>query len=221
MTPAEIAPFIDHTLLKPEATEKEVVRLCEEARQFGFASVCVNSSWIPTVAAFANVRATSVVGFPLGAMDPVAKAAETARAVQLGADEIDMVLAIGWLKDRRLKDVEADIRGVVEAAAGRVVKVILETCLLTEEEKRLACRLSVSAGAAFVKTSTGFGKGGATVEDIRLMRAEVGPDLGVKASGGVRDYPTARTLIEAGATRIGASASVAIVTAAEAAGGGY
>lgn len=221
MTPSEIAPYIDHTLLKADTVESEVIQLCEEAQQYGFASVCVNSAWIPIVAAFANVRATSVVGFPLGAMDPIAKAAETARAIALGADEIDMVLAIGWLKQRRLKDVEADIRGVVEAADGRIVKVIFETCLLTDEEKRLACRLSVAGGAAFVKTSTGFSKGGATLEDIQLMRAEVGPDRGVKASGGVRDYPTAAGMIAAGANRIGASASVAIVTASEAAGTGY
>ncbi|HEY5791925.1 MAG TPA: deoxyribose-phosphate aldolase, partial [Chthoniobacterales bacterium] len=188
MTPRELAPFIDHTLLKADAVEREVIQLCEEAERYGFASVCVNGAWVPAVAAFPKVRTTSVVGFPLGAMDPAAKAAEAARAVELGADEIDMVLAIGWLKERRLKAVEADIRAVVDASGGRIVKVILETCLLTDEEKRLACQLSVSAGAAFVKTSTGFGKSGATVGDIRLMRAEAGPRLGVKASGGVRDY---------------------------------
>lgn len=216
MKPADIAPYIDHTLLKADAVESDVIQICEEAEKYGFASVCVNSAWIPLVATYSKVRATSVVGFPLGAMETAAKAWEAARAVELGADEIDMVIPIGWLKERRLVAVEEDIRQVVNAAAGRIVKVIFETCLLDDEEKRLACQLSVAAGAQFVKTSTGFSKGGATVEDIRLMRAEVGSNIGVKASGGVRDCATARAMIEAGATRIGASASVAIVTATEA-----
>lgn len=219
MTAPELAAMIDHTILKPDTGAAAVLRLCAEARAHGFASVCVNGTHTARVASAltgSGVKTCVVVGFPLGAGSAAAKAFETRDAVANGADEIDMVLNVGALKDGRSDDVRADIRAVVEAAQGRAVKVILETCLLNRDEKIAACRLSREAGAAFVKTSTGFAGGGATAEDVRLMRATVGPDLGVKASGGIRTLADAHALIAAGANRIGASASVAIMAEAAA-----
>ena len=211
-----IAGRIDHTLLRADATQPEIERICDEAVEYGFASVCVNSRWVPLVAARladAPSLTCSVVGFPLGAMSARAKAEETSIAVDEGADEIDMVIDLGALKSGELAAVYQDIRGVVVAADGRPVKVIIETCLLDDEQKAVACLLAVRAGAAYVKTSTGFSSGGATADDVRLMRAVVGDALGVKASGGVRTRSDADAMIAAGADRIGASASIAIVTA--------
>jgi deoxyribose-phosphate aldolase len=210
-----VAKLIDHTLLKPDATRADLVKLCEEARQHRFASVCINTTWVPLAVELlkgSGVMTICVVGFPLGAATSRAKAAETREAIANGAAEIDMVVNIGRLKGGEHDAVFDDIRAVVEAAAGRPVKVILETHMLTREQKIAACAISRAAGAAFVKTSTGFSGGGATVEDIRLMRQVVGPDMGVKASGGVRTAQDARDMVQAGANRIGASASVAIVT---------
>lgn len=210
-----IAPYIDHTLLKPDATPDQVRQLCEEAMRYGFATVCVNGAWIDLAARLLEgspVLPIAVVGFPLGAMTPEAKAFEAADAVRRGAREIDMVIHVGALKARDYATVHRDIAAVVEASRPWPVKVILETCLLDEEEKLLACALSKAAGAAFVKTSTGFGKGGATEADVALMRRAVGDDMGVKASGGIRTAADAMRMIRAGADRIGASASVAIVT---------
>ncbi len=212
---AAVARLIDHTLLKPTATRAQIVKVCEEARQYGFASVCVNSTWIGLAARLlegSRSMAICVVGFPLGAMSTRAKALETREAIADGAQEIDMVIDIGALKGGDHSRVYDDIRAVVVAAQGRPVKVILETAMINREEKIVGCTLSKAAGAAFVKTSTGFGGGGATVEDIVLMRAVVGPDIGVKASGGVRSVEDAHRMVEAGANRLGASASVAIVT---------
>ena len=223
-TSATLAGRIDHTLLKPDATRDAVEVLCAQAVEHGFASVCVNSRWVPLVAqqvAGSGVMTCSVVGFPLGAMSRRAKAAEAAMAVEDGADEIDMVLDIGGLRSDALAEAYADICGVVEAAAGRPVKVIIETCLLDDEQKAVACLLAARAGAAYVKTSTGFSTAGATADDIRLMRAVVGDELGVKASGGIRTRADAETMIAAGADRVGASASVAIVAGGDAAGSGY
>ncbi len=222
MDTRSLAGMIDHTLLKPEAQEAEIRTLCDEARTHGFYSVCVNPANVALSAqqlAGSEVKVCTVVGFPLGATTSAVKAFETRDAIANGAQEIDMVINVGALKDGLLDKVEADIRAVVEAAGSVPVKVILETALLTDDEKVMACRASKAAGAAFVKTSTGFSKGGATVEDIRLMRLTVGPEMGVKASGGVRDHATAIAMAEAGATRLGASASVAIVTGAEATAG--
>ncbi|MBC7385207.1 MAG: deoxyribose-phosphate aldolase [Cryobacterium sp.] len=211
----ELARFIDHTLLKAGATSLEIEKICQEALLHRFASVCVNTSQIEKVASLLSGQSTTlpiaVVGFPLGAMDSKAKAAETRRAVELGAREIDMVIAIGSLKDRDYVRVESDIREVVQAASGHPVKVILETCLLSHEEKVIACVVAKRAGAAFVKTSTGFSTGGATLNDVKLMRRVVGPSLGVKASGGIRSREDALQMIQAGATRLGASSSVSIV----------
>ena len=218
----ELVKLIDHTLLKPDATAAEIDKLCDEARQYGFCSVCVNTTWVKRCQARlkgSGVKVCTVVGFPLGAMDVLTKAFETRQAVLNGADEIDMVLNIGALKSKDLALVEEDIRGVVEAAAGRITKVILETGLLTDAEKVLACQLCKKAGASFVKTSTGFAKGSAaTAEDIALMRKTVGPDMGVKASGGVRTLADARIMIANGATRLGTSGGVAIVTGGQSAG---
>jgi deoxyribose-phosphate aldolase len=222
VTDRSIASRIDHTLLKPDATRAELVKLCEEARAHGFASVCVNTTWIPLCVELlkgSKVMAICVVGFPLGAATSGAKAAETREAVANGASEIDMVINIGLLKSGEHEAVLRDIKAVVDAAQGRPVKVILETHLLSREEKIAACALSKAAGAAFVKTSTGFSGGGATAEDIALMRAVVGPDMGVKASGGVRTAADANKMIAAGADRLGASASVAIVTGGKGTGG--
>lgn len=211
----ELARHIDHTLLKPDATRADIVRVCEEARTHRFASVCVNSTWIPLVAELlrgSDVMPICVVGFPLGATLTAAKAAEARFAVAAGAREIDMVINVGALKSGDHGLVLDDVRAVVTASQGRPVKVILETSLLTDEEKVAACALAKAGGAAFVKTSTGFGGGGATVADVALMRRVVGPELGVKASGGVRSLEDARALLGAGADRLGASASVAIVS---------
>ncbi len=219
---AGLASYIDHTLLKPTATRAEIVQVCQEARAHSFASVCVNTTWIRLVADELRgcpTKPSTVVGFPLGAMVASAKAAETRTAIADGAEEIDMVINIGHLKSGEHDRVYDDIAGVVKAAAGRPVKVILETAMLTREEKIAGCAISRAAGAAFVKTSTGFGGGGATAEDIALMRAVVGPDIGVKASGGVRTADDARRMIAAGADRLGASASVEIVTGGSGKGG--
>lgn len=211
-----IASMIDHTILKADATVEQVKKICDEAKEYKFKSVCVNSCYTKFVSdelKDSGVLVCTVVGFPLGTMDSKAKAFETARAIELGANEIDMVINVGALKDKNYNLVLKDIKEVVETAKDKaIVKVIIEACLLTEEEKIKACELSVEAGADFVKTSTGFSTGGATVEDIKLMRKVVGPQLGVKASGGVRTTEDALKFIEAGANRIGASASIAIVT---------
>ena len=213
-----IASMIDHTLLKPEATPAQVEKLCAEAAEYHFASVCVNPVYIPLAARLlkdTDVKVCCVVGFPLGAIAPEQKAAEAASCAAMGAEELDMVIHIGAAKAGDWALVQRDIEGVVKAAAGRTVKVIIETCLLTDEERVKACEAAKAAGAHFVKTSTGFSTGGATTHDIALMRKTVGPEMGVKASGGIRDYATAMAMIEAGANRIGASAGIEIVAAAE------
>lgn len=213
MNSREIAKYIDHTLLKPEASEEAVRKLCAEARDFGFASVCVNGEFTELVARElkgSDVKTCVVIGFPLGAGTSAAKAFEAADAVSRGAEEIDMVISVGRLRSGETASVREDIRAVVQAAEGALVKVIIETCLLTDEQKELACRLAEEAGAHFVKTSTGFSTGGATAEDVALMRRVVGDRLGVKASGGIRKREDAERMIAAGASRIGASASVAI-----------
>lgn len=209
-----IAKMIDHTLLKPEASADEIKQLCREAQELGTWSVCVNGCRVAqaaTLLAGTGIKVCTVVGFPLGAMMPKAKAFETRAAVEAGADEIDMVINIGFVKDGNWEAVESDIRGVVEAASGALVKVILETVLLSEEEIVRACRAVVAAGAQFVKTSTGFSTGGATVAAVRLMRKTVGPSFGVKAAGGIHTRGQAESLIEAGASRIGASSTRALV----------
>ena len=213
-----IASMIDHTLLKPEATPAQVEKLCAEAAEYHFASVCVNPVYIPLAARLLDgtgVKVCCVVGFPLGAIAPEQKAAEAASCAAMGAEELDMVIHVGAAKAGDWALVQRDIAGVVKAAAGCTVKVIIETCLLTDEEKVKACEAAKAAGADFVKTSTGFSTGGATTHDIALMRKTVGPEMGVKASGGIRDYATAMAMIEAGANRIGASAGIEIVAAAE------
>lgn len=219
LTQSALAAMIDHTLLKPEATREQIERLCAEARQYGFATVCVQ----PFRVAQANellkdceVKVCTVIGFPTGAVRAEVKALETVRAVVDGARELDMVINIGALKDRNYGAVENDIRGVVTAAQGHPVKVILETCLLTNDEIVRACELAVKAGARYVKTSTGFSTGGATVEAVRLMRATVGKVFGVKASGGIRDRATLLAMIEAGANRIGTSSGVSLISETEA-----
>jgi len=209
-----IARLIDHTLLKPDARPEQIERLCAEAREHGFATVCVNSCHVPLCrrrVEDSSVRVCAVIGFPLGAMLREAKAAEAAAAVNLGADELDMVMNIGWLKAGADEMVVSDIHRVLDAAQGRPVKVIIETCLLTEEEKERATLLVAESGAAFVKTATGFSTGGATVADVMLLARVAAGRIGVKAAGGIRDYPTALKMIEAGATRIGTSSGVAIV----------
>lgn len=206
--------YIDHTLLKPDASQEQIETLIEEAKKYNFASVCVNPTWVNFAAQAlkgTDVKVCTVIGFPLGANTPELKAFETSDAIQNGANEIDMVINIGALKSRNFDLVERDIRAVVEAAKGTLVKVIIETCLLTDDEKVKACQIAQKAGADFVKTSTGFSTGGATVEDVALMRKTVGPDMGVKASGGARSYEDALAFIKAGATRIGASSGVAIM----------
>jgi len=215
---SSIAALIDHTLLKPEATETDIRKLCAEARQYGFASVCVNPCWVRLVVevlADSEVKVCAVVGFPLGANTTDIKVAETAEVIRAGAQEIDMVLNVGELRGGNADAVHGDIRAVVETAhaGGAIVKVILETALLSDEQKVTACLLAKAAGADFVKTSTGFGPGGATAEDVALMRLTVGPAMGVKASGGVRTLEDLKKMAAAGATRIGASASVNIVEA--------
>lgn len=211
-----IANLIDHTALKPDTTKEQIHMLCKEAKEFSFASVCVNPTWVAFAAEqlqeSKEVKVCTVIGFPLGASTPEVKAFETTNAIENGATEIDMVINIAALKDNDNELVERDISAVVEATKGKALtKVIIETCLLTDEEKVRACELAVKAGADFVKTSTGFSTGGATVEDIALMRKTVGPTIGVKASGGVRNLGDAKEMIEAGATRIGASSGVSIV----------
>jgi deoxyribose-phosphate aldolase len=211
-----LAKTIDHTLLKPDATEQEIAQLCFEARKHGFASVCVNPTWVSLCAELlkgSSVKVCTVIGFPLGATVSEVKAFETENAIRQGATEIDMVINIGALKARDLATVAKDIRGVVNAAHARgiIVKVIIETSLLDDEEKTIACLIAKEASADFVKTSTGFAGGGATVKDVALMRKTVGPQMGVKASGGVRTYEDAESMIKAGATRIGASAGVKII----------
>ncbi|MDV2683076.1 deoxyribose-phosphate aldolase [Alkalihalophilus sp. As8PL] len=211
-----IANLIDHTALKADTTKEQILTLCAEAKEYKFASVCVNPTWVKLAAEqlkdAEGVEVCTVIGFPLGANTPEVKAFEVKNAIENGATEVDMVINIAALKDKDNELVERDIRAVVEAAKGKALtKVIIESCLLTDEEKVRACELSVKAGADFVKTSTGFSTGGATVEDIALMRKTVGPELGVKASGGVRDLEGARAMVDAGATRIGASAGVSIV----------
>ena len=209
------AKMIDHTLLKAEATKEQIEKICAEAKQFGFASVCVNPTWVKYCSELlqnTEVLVCTVIGFPLGANTPAVKAFEAKDAIANGAKEVDMVINIGALKDKNYELVQADIAAVVEAVKGSaIVKVIIETCLLTDEEKVKACELSVAAGADFVKTSTGFSTGGATEEDIALMRKTVGSDLGVKASGGVRSLEDMKKMVEVGATRIGASSGVAIM----------
>jgi len=214
--PADLASYIDHTLLKPEAVKSQFEQLCEEAAKYGFYSVCVNSYWADFCSRRlrgSDVKVCCVVGFPLGASDSRTKGFETRNAFENGASEIDMVINIGALKSGDLNEVEEDIRHVIRACRSTTVtKVILETCLLTDDEKVLACEISKKAGADFVKTSTGFSKAGATVQDIALMRRVIGPEMGVKAAGGVRTFDDAKLMIESGATRIGASASIKIVT---------
>ncbi|MDO9255127.1 MAG: deoxyribose-phosphate aldolase [Bacteroidales bacterium] len=222
ISPTELAGYIDHTLLKPEAVESQFEQLCDEAVKYKFKSVCVNSSWVPFVAK--RLRGTgiivcSVIGFPLGGMDTRSKAFEARSAIASGATELDMVINVGALKSGNLKLVEEDIRAIKRACRSTtVLKVILETGLLTEAEKILACEISKKADADFVKTSTGFAGSGATIEDIALMRRIVGPKMGVKASGGIKTFDQAIALINAGASRLGCGASVAVITGAEAKG---
>ncbi|EHA4022457.1 deoxyribose-phosphate aldolase [Enterococcus faecalis] len=219
----ELNRMIDHTILKPEATEAAVQKIIDEAKEYSFFSVCINPCWVAFASeqlADTDVAVCTVIGFPLGANTPEVKAYEAADAIKNGANEVDMVINIGALKSQQYDYVRQDIQGVVDAAKGKaLVKVIIETALLTDEEKVKACELAKEAGADFVKTSTGFSTGGAKVADIRLMRETVGPDMGVKASGGVHNAEEALAMIEAGATRIGASTGVAIVSGAT--GEGY
>lgn len=209
--------LFDHTILKADATRKDVKRVCDEAMAYSFCSVCVNSYYVPYVANLlhgSDVKICSVVGFPLGAMSTRAKALEAKIAVMDGADEIDMVINVGALKDRDYSVVLEDIKAVKEACGEHILKVIIETCLLTDDEKVKACELAKEAGANFVKTSTGFSSAGAKVEDVRLMRETVGPDMGVKASGGIHDKEFAKELVDAGANRLGTSATIEIVESA-------
>lgn len=226
MPNSEIARLIDHTLLKPEATSDKIVKLCGEAREHGFASVCINPVWVPMAVqelTGSTVKTCTVIGFPLGANTTATKIFEAGKALRSGAQEIDMVINIGALAGGDLATVLADIRAVVEESHGAeaIVKVIIETCLLSDAQKVTACQLAVEAGADFVKTSTGFSTGGATVEDVALMRNAVGPLMGVKASGGVRSYADVRKMVDAGATRIGTSSGVAILAGELAAEGAY
>jgi len=211
----EFKNLIDHTLLRADASKAEVTKLIEEAKEYTFASVCLNPTWVSYAAELlkeSSVKVCTVIGFPLGANTPETKAFETKNAIENGAGEVDMVINIGALKDKNDELVEKDIRAVVEAAKGKaLVKVIIETCLLTEEEKIRACELSVKAGVDFVKTSTGFSTGGATVEDVALMRKVVGENVGVKASGGVRSLEDMKNVVAAGANRIGTSSGVKLV----------
>ncbi|HEM4973285.1 deoxyribose-phosphate aldolase [Streptococcus suis] len=213
--------YIDHTILKPDTTQEQVEKILAEAKEYDFASVCVNPTWVALAAESlkdSDVKVCTVIGFPLGANTPAVKAFETKDAISNGADEIDMVINIGALKTGNYDLVLEDIKAVVEASGDKLVKVIIEACLLTDDEKVKACQLSQEAGADYVKTSTGFSTGGATVADVALMRKTVGPDMGVKASGGARSYEDAIAFIEAGASRIGASSGVAIMNGAQADG---
>ncbi|CYU53091.1 deoxyribose-phosphate aldolase [Streptococcus suis] len=213
--------YIDHTILKPETTQEQVEKILAEAKEYDFASVCVNPTWVALAAESlkdSDVKVCTVIGFPLGANTPAVKAFETKDAISNGADEIDMVINIGALKTGNYDLVLEDIKAVVAASGDKLVKVIIEACLLTDDEKVKACQLSQEAGADYVKTSTGFSTGGATVADVALMRKTVSPDMGVKASGGARSYEDAIAFIEAGASRIGASSGVAIMNGAQADG---
>jgi deoxyribose-phosphate aldolase len=215
LTSEQLAGYIDHTILSPQATPGEVEKICREAIEFGFCSVCVNPINIPQVASLLKgsaVLTCSVIGFPLGAIPTSLKCEEARWVVSEGAQEVDMVIPVGQLKAGDADYVRSDIAAVKKACGDAKLKVIIETCLLSDEEKKLACKLSKEAGADFVKTSTGFMGGGATAEDVALMRAEVGPDMGVKASGGVRTRDDALRMIDAGASRLGASASIAIIS---------
>jgi deoxyribose-phosphate aldolase len=219
---SKIASMIDHTMLKPDATTGAIEKLCQEALEYGFASVCVNPCHVPMCHSLLRgspVKVCTVIGFPLGASASVVKSFETQQAIAAGAEEIDMVMNIGAVKSGDIEIAEEDIRSVVKAANGVLVKVIIETCLLTDEEKAAACKAAEAAGAGYVKTSTGFSTGGATVHDVALMRRTVSPGMGVKASGGIRTLDFARELVEAGATRLGTSLSVKLVQD-EAAGNG-
>lgn len=218
----QLNKFIDHTLLKPEAQSAQIEKLCKEAIEHKFFSVCVNTSYVKQCAELlrdSDVKVCCVVGFPLGAMDTASKAFETRTAIANGAQEIDMVVQIGALKDHRMDYVRDDIKAVVQAAAGVKVKVIIETSLINDEEKTLACKAALDAGAHFVKTSTGFAGGGATVEDVKLMKSIVGDKMEVKASGGVKNSEQAFALISAGATRLGTSSGVALVQGQQSQGG--
>lgn len=223
MTPEQIAAMIDHTLLKADGTQKDIIKLCEEAKQYKFATVCVNPYWVSLAAQElegSGVGITTVIGFPLGSSSTLIKGVEAREAIANGATEIDMVLNVGAMKSGDFAAVERDIREVAQACNGKaIMKVIIETCYLTDEEKQLAAELSKSAGADFVKTSTGFGTSGATLKDIQLIRNAIGNAMGIKASGGVRDLPFALQLIEAGATRLGTSSGIALVTGGR--GSGY
>lgn len=222
--PATLAAYIDHTLLKPESTKQNIRKICEEALEHHFFAVCVNSWMIPTcreILKTTKIQIASVVGFPLGACETSVKSFETTRAFNIGAHEVDMVLNIGALKAQEYNYVEKEIQAVVRAAEGKIVKVIFETSLLTDEEKKKACELSLNAGAHFVKTSTGFGSGGATLDDVKLMKAAVGSKAQVKASGGIRDFETAANMIAAGATRLGTSSGVLLVKGKNASSGNY
>lgn len=218
------AKYIDHTLLAMNATEDQIRKLCDEAKEYHFYSVCVNSGYIPLAASLlkgSNVKVCSVVGFPLGAMLTSAKAFETEMAVKAGAQEIDMVINVGWLKSNNWQAVKNDIEAVFNACGDVPLKVILETCLLSKDEIVKVCNICKEIGVAFVKTSTGFSVSGATVEDVKLMRETVGDKMGVKASGGIRDRATAEKMVEAGATRLGASAGIAIVSGNGTSSGNY
>ena len=212
MTREEILSHVDHTLLKPEATWPQIQVICDEAVENHTASICINTCYVKQAVEYlaGRIPVCCVVGFPLGAMDTESKAFEAKKAIENGASEVDMVINIGWLKNKQYDDVRNDIAAVKAAVGDKVLKVIIETCLLTDDEKRTACRLAEKAGADFVKTSTGFSTGGATPEDVALMRSEVGTRLGVKASGGIRDKETAQRMIDAGASRLGTSATIAI-----------
>lgn len=219
-----IARYIDHTLLRPDATPAQIKKLCEEAVQYGFASVCINPAYVSLAAqllAGTPVKVCTVIGFPLGATPTLVKVIEMDQAIEDGADEFDMVLNVGHLKsgDHEYVKYEIAVLACEAHSDGKILKVIIETALLTDDEKRTACLLAKEAGTDFVKTSTGFAAGGATTQDVTLMRATVGPDMGVKASGGITDYPTAKAMIDAGATRIGTSKGVAIVSGAPTCGG--
>lgn len=212
---SDISSMIDHTFLKPDGTKKDIKKLCEEAIEYGFVSVCINPIYVKYAKKLleeSNVKIATVIGFPLGCTTKETKVFEATEAIKNGADELDMVINIGALKDKEYETVREDIKGVVESSRGRaLVKVIIETCLLTDDEKMEACQLAMEAGADFVKTSTGFSSGGATLKDVELMKSVVGDKLGVKASGGIRDFDTAMKMVKAGASRIGASSSVKII----------
>jgi deoxyribose-phosphate aldolase len=218
----QLSRYIDHTLLRPEATLAQIETLCKEAKEHNFFSVCVNTSYVKTCAELlkgSSVKVCCVVGFPLGAMDTDSKAFETATAIKNGANEIDMVVQIGAVKDKRKDYVTQDIAAVVKAANGHTVKVIIETSLLTDDEKKFACQCALDAKAHFVKTSTGFAGGGATVEDVRLMKSVVGDHLQVKASGGIKNLQSAEAMIAAGASRLGTSSGILLVQGGSVQGG--